>query len=436
MNDEQCLVTVSSVLEDITDLAAGWGWLDLRVLPNEGLAAVEAYIHGRHFNSTRCAGKTRELPEHHRLHTAKIVPQSAVWYRGRPEVPFADMHRFMARRPHSAYPVARFRELISQGWIEPSTDGVFYALVEDRSNAPHRWTAWDLAGGEAVPAHLMIYDAASDPSSVYAGHWPLEEFDSVSVAVVGVGSIGSAAAVALAEYEVRNIILIDNDRLQPHNIPRHRCGYEDIGRYKVDAVADLIRSRSRTSVDPLRMSVIEHADFMRPLFDDVDIVICCADGVAARQATSHLCSMSSTSAVFACVLEDGALGELVRDPARSDVGCLRCLRTALEASGSMDPEPELDLEYGTGTTHRPMTAIGGDLALMGQLAAKVAVATILERRGYRDQRLSSNHIIIGLRPDAEWVAPFDRSRVLDVGLGPVPVPDPDCPLCSGDHVYT
>lgn len=434
MSNQLCLVAASTVLDDLTGADAGWGWLDLNVSAAEGLAAVEAYSYGRHFNSLRIAGRTRDLPDGHRLRTSSTVRQAAVWYRGTPDAPLTDLHRFMRQR-RVGVPVAAFKQYVNQGWVEPSADGVFYALVEDRTTDPPRWTAWDLAGGSAVPAHLVIYDKDQDLSDVYQGHWPLAEVRNATVVVIGVGSIGSAAAMGLVDYEIGELILIDPDRLKPHNVPRHRCGPEDIGRFKVDAVADLIRHTSTTNVEPLRLDVVDHADYIRPLLDDVDLVVCCADGVAARQATSHLCSMAAKSAIFACVLEDGALGEIVRDPGRSDVGCLRCLRAHLEGTGVMDPEPSLDLEYGTGTTHRPMTAIAGDLALMGQLAAKVAVSTLLERLGHRDQRLSNNHLVVGLRPALTWPAPFDTSRVLDLSSSVVPPPNPDCPLCSGDRAY-
>lgn len=342
----------------------------------------------------------------------------------------------MRRRPHAAYPISEFEAMIGQGWREPSADEVFEVLVEDRSTTPSTWTAWDLSNGSAVPAQLLIYDKRHELTSIFAGHWPQAETRRATVALVGVGSIGSAAAMALPGYEVRNIVLVDPDRLYPHNIARHQCGAEDIGRYKVDAVAERIRrEHPETAVTALRYNVIRHADLVRPLLDEVDIVICSADGVAARQTTSHLCSVSGTAAIYACVLADGAIGELVRDPARSDVGCLRCLRRSLDASGSMDPEPGLDLEYGTGTTHRPMTAIAGDLSLMGALAAKGAVATLLERTGYRDQRWSGDHMVVGLRPDRSWAAPFDQVRVLDVTASSMPPPDPECPLCCGDRSY-
>jgi molybdopterin-synthase adenylyltransferase len=54
-----------------------------------------------------------------------------------------------------------------------------------------------------------------------------------------------------------------------------------------------------------------------------------------------------------------------------------------------------------------MTAVGADLAYVGRLAAKAAVATVLERDGYRDQRIDGNHAAIGLRPGRRYTPPFD-----------------------------
>lgn len=436
MKPKPCLVVTAEVLHDLTNAPASWGWLDLNVSSNEGLAAVEAYSYGQHASRRRIGGRTKDLPEGHQLRHAQTIPSSAVWYRAHVDFPLSVICGALRNRPGACYSMDEFKSLIPQGWREPPSVGVFHALVEDRSTTPSVWTAWDLAGGIAVPAALIVFDKTQEPSSVFAEHWPQEETRKAKAVLIGAGSIGSAAAVALSDYECRNIVLVDPDRIRPHNVARHRCGPEDIGRFKVDAVADLVQRRQPlVSVLALRSNVISDADVLRPILDDADIVICCVDGVAARQTISHLCSMANVSVVFACVLDNGAVGEIVRVPARDDVGCLRCLRRELEETGSMDPEPTLDLEYGTGTTHRPMTAIAGDLALMGSLAAKAAVATILERRGYRDQRLTSDHLVVGLRPERPLEPPFNQSRVLELATIPIPPPDPDCPLCSGDRIY-
>ena len=57
---------------------------------------------------------------------------------------------------------------------------------------------------------------------------------------IGCGSVGSLVAVELAKAGVGRFLLIDNDVFGYHNICRHQCGIYDVGRYKVDAVADRI----------------------------------------------------------------------------------------------------------------------------------------------------------------------------------------------------
>jgi hypothetical protein len=134
--------------------------------------------------------------------------------------------------------------------------------------------------------------------------------------------------------------------------------------------------------------------------------------------------------VLACVLADGAVGEILRVRPGSGSGCLLCHRAELQAAARLDPEPGLDLPYGTGLQHRPMTAVGGDLALVGEFAAKAAVATLLEARGYHDQRLPAEHAVLGLRPVPGLTPPFDVTRAGDVRWAPVGPPRPSCPTCG------
>ena len=60
------------------------------------------------------------------------------------------------------------------------------------------------------------------------------------VAVLGCGSVGSLVVLELARAGVGNFLLVDADIFEYHNICRHQCGVEDVGRYKVDAVRDRI----------------------------------------------------------------------------------------------------------------------------------------------------------------------------------------------------
>jgi hypothetical protein len=136
--------------------------------------------------------------------------------------------------------------------------------------------------------------------------------------------------------------------------------------------------------------------------------------------------------VLACVLEDGRIGEVMR--VRPGVtACLLCAREQLAASGRINPEPSLDLGYGQGHRHLAMTAVGGDLDIVGRLAARTVVSTLLEGEGFLGERLPNDHGVIGLRPalDREPEGPFDVERCLQVTWHSLGQPSPDCPSCTG-----
>jgi hypothetical protein len=110
---------------------------------------------------------------------------------------------------------------------------------------------------------------------------------------------------------------------------------------------------------------------------------------------------------------------------------LLCHRAYLEANGWIDPEADQELGYGTGSSHKPMTAIPSDLQLVGQFAAQATIATLLEsRQGMPGSRLPSDHAVIGLRPVAALAGPFGVSAPGEVRWSEVPPPRAVCATCS------
>ena len=104
--------------------------------------------------------------------------------------------------------------------------------------------------------------------------------------------------------------------------------------------------------------------------------------------------------------------------------------TALTAEGVLDPESALEAGYGTGTLHRPMTAVGSDLALMGDLAAKVTIATALETAGHYAHRLPGEQLTIGLQARRGWLGPFDLGYTGNTRWTAATPPRDGCPTCS------
>lgn len=397
----EAFVLADSVASRIRDATATWGFLKLGFSEPDHLIGVTGA--GERTDSMYDIGRA-EL-KGHVLSRVDEYGASGIWYRARPE-----LHECYAwlRRTGNPMPADVLRSLIIDGWRQPSADGAT-PVITHVPGADREWAAWSVSRDRAAPAMITVLrPPGADPLAGLPPAWPLDDTRSAVVAVVGVGSIGSAAANALAMYGTGTIILVDDDRLLWHNLSRHQGSRADIGRYKIDAVADAIASRwPGTDTEPLRLNVISDADKMRPLFDHCQAIVCAADGVSPRRVVSHLARRARKTAVLACVLLDGAVGEVLRLRPWQGDGCLLCQRQQLIDQGSIDPEPDLDLGYGTGDRHRPMTAVGSDLAIVGQLAAKLTVATLLEEAGHYDQLITGEYAIIGLRRDVSAAPPFD-----------------------------
>ena len=68
--------------------------------------------------------------------------------------------------------------------------------------------------------------------------------EQVHCIIVGCGNIGSHTALALARMGVKKFSLIDFDTVEGHNLSSQAFLHGDIGRLKVDALADLITAIS------------------------------------------------------------------------------------------------------------------------------------------------------------------------------------------------
>ena len=68
------------------------------------------------------------------------------------------------------------------------------------------------------------------------------------IAVVGVGSGGSALTEELVRYGVEELTLMDPDKLERSNLSRHVLHQGDLYRYKVDGMKERIHRIARTTM--------------------------------------------------------------------------------------------------------------------------------------------------------------------------------------------
>jgi hypothetical protein len=364
----------------------------------------------------------------HYLSQASTHPGVGAWYRASQGLAADGFDR--AIRSEGLDTETEFRPRVS-GWNMPPLDGGWWVVtVEVNNGESPTWAAWQVSRTDARWFPLTLVDETAPLLFPLAGSWPVEGVAGRHVSVIGAGSIGSAAAMALAAHGVRQMTIVDPDHLEPRNFARHQLHRRVTGRRKAMALRDHLLDRDPDlTVDARILNVITDADEIRELLQSTDIVLCATDGVASRRAINHMAVWARKDAVFACVIEDGAYGEVLRvRPYRT--GCLQCDRDVLYDSGAFDPEPELDSDYTSGGAARPMTAVGGDLTFVGQMAARVVVASLLERAGDRAQALPGDAVTIALRPVPDLRPPFDLERAMEIRWRPLPEPRPNCPSCG------
>jgi adenylyltransferase/sulfurtransferase len=142
--------------------------------------------------------------------------------------------------------------------------------------------------------------------------------------VIGLGGLGSPAAMYLAAAGVGRLTLVDFDAVDLSNLQRqiaHRSA--DIGRPKVESARDtLLALNPQIRVDTLQQRLDEAQ--MARLFAAADVVIDGSDNFATRFAVNAACVARHTPLVSgAAIRMEGQVGVFL--PENPDSPCYRCL---------------------------------------------------------------------------------------------------------------
>jgi sulfur carrier protein ThiS adenylyltransferase len=121
-----------------------------------------------------------------------------------------------------------------------------------------------------------------------------------SVGIAGVGGLGSAVAVALARVGVGRLVIADFDVVEPSNLNRQQYFIDQLGRYKVDALAEnLKRINPFVTVDHHR--VLLAPENIPAIFAPCPIVVEAFDraDMKAMLVNTLLCTMPKVTVVAA-----------------------------------------------------------------------------------------------------------------------------------------
>lgn len=126
-------------------------------------------------------------------------------------------------------------------------------------------------------------------------------FSSATVAICGLGGLGSNIAIALARAGIGKLILIDFDRVDITNLHRQQYKANQIGRYKAEALAENLHeiapyveleTISERITETNLSSLLKNADVVCEAFDDAQAKAMLVNAVLERFPNAYLVAAS------------------------------------------------------------------------------------------------------------------------------------------------
>jgi integrative and conjugative element protein (TIGR02256 family) len=291
-----------------------------------------------------------------------------------------------------------------------------------------RATGWqkDLNTNELNEINVQLIDLQQTLFKRLGGLNIKENIESKNVALLGLGSVGSQAVVQLVKAGVKNIILIDPDQLKIHNIIRHACDLNDLGRNKTDAVEDkLKRINPEINVQKIQKDFVDHYDDILIAIKDSDLLIVSTDTADSRNLANMASVKLNIPAVFISLHERAQTGTIIRIvPGKT--GCRMCVGDG-RWGGEMIPGTS---DYSTAENERDIyyqPGLDTDISLVTNLGVKMAISTLLNPNSEVSPELNTNFIYWNGYPgiDGSFIKLAD-------GIG-IPKNE-DCDICGNNQM--
>lgn len=124
-----------------------------------------------------------------------------------------------------------------------------------------------------------------------------KKFDAATIAVCGLGGLGSNIAISLARAGIGRLILIDFDRVDITNLHRQQYRADQIGLYKTDALSEILKgiapyieieTHTVRLTDENSAELLKDADVVCEAFDSPDAKAMLVDVVLERLPGAYI----------------------------------------------------------------------------------------------------------------------------------------------------
>ena len=134
-----------------------------------------------------------------------------------------------------------------------------------------------------------------------------QAFSSATVAICGLGGLGSNIAIALARAGIGKLILIDFDRVDITNLHRQQYKANQIGMNKTDALSEnlkeiapyvLLESHTVLITEDNATEILQGADIICEAFDDAECKAVLTNTVLTEMRDKYLVAASGMAGLY------------------------------------------------------------------------------------------------------------------------------------------
>jgi len=278
--------------------------------------------------------------------------------------------------------------------------------------------AFLLKGGDeqVFQLYLMLGDVSSESSheenSDVRKRLPsnFSKLADVSVAIVGLGSLGSKMAVSLARAGVLNFVLVDDDVLMPENLVRNEFDWLDVGFSKLEAAnrtLKLIAPGITISKWPMQMAAQGNPAVSARLATAVANCTLVVDATASSGAFLALAAIAKRAGkamIWGEVFGGGGGALMARSRPGLDTDALGVREHLFRVMEGMAPAPQARASaYGIETDGKVYIASDADVSALAASMTQFCLDTLCAEQS----EYPAAAYLIGFRKFWEFRCPFD-----------------------------
>ena len=197
--------------------------------------------------------------------------------------------------------------------IEQSLYEASFVVKVTKNNGDVYAEVFEIIDGSLIQREPCYIPSKQDLYSRNKGILEIGILENKRVMIVGLGSFGSQIAIELAKAGVGAFSLFDFDRVELHNLARHTCIINDLGRLKTDAIYDAIKGKNPYAVvDKFPVNINDNLSLLENEINKADIVVCATDNNKSRFNISEALVKNNKIGIFGRAVTRAEGGDVFR----------------------------------------------------------------------------------------------------------------------------